>query len=93
MILATALSKNGVTIRLTDERLNHIISSHLEISPSEYKAVINVVENPDFILQGDTGELLAVKKKPRKKMWLVVPYKEVTEEDGFFSSVSAIWEF
>lgn len=82
MIPATVLSKNNVLIRLTEERWNHIISSHLEINPSEYKIIMEAVKNPDFILQGDTGELLAVKKKPRKKIWIVVPYKE-SENDGF----------
>lgn len=82
MVLATALSKNNVLIRLTSERWNHIISSHIEINPDEYKVIMEVIKNPDVILQGDTGELLAVKKKSRKKLWIVVPYKEAGD-DGF----------
>ena len=83
MLLATCLSKNKVTIRLTEERWKHIIASHLEIDPKNFSTIINTVENPDLILKGDTGELLAVKKKSRKKIWLVVPYKETNDNDGF----------
>lgn len=83
MILATVLSKNGIQIRLTEERWNHIITSHLEIDPKEYKIIMTVVENPDFILKGDLGELMAVKEKPRSKSYFVVPYKELSRVDGF----------
>lgn len=83
MILATAISKNGAPIRLTEERWNHIITSHLEINLQDFKTIISVVENPDLILQGDAGELLAVKKKHRTNSYFVVPYKEVSKNDGF----------
>lgn len=83
MLLAKVLSKNKVTIRLTSERWHHVTASHLEIDPEDYKSIINVIKNPDLILKGDQGELLAVKKKSRKKVWIVVPYKELNKEDGF----------
>lgn len=83
MILGTATSKNGVKIRLTQERWIHITTSHLELDPDDYKIVLDVVGNPDAILKGDTGELLATKKQTRKRVWIVVAYKEVTQEDGF----------
>lgn len=83
MILSTVTSKNGVLIRLTHERWNHIITSHLELDSENPSIVMNTVKNPDAILKGDLGELLAVKKKPRKKLWIVVPYKEVNKNDGF----------
>lgn len=83
MILATAISKNGVPVRLTEERWNHIITSHLEINPQDFKTIMSVVENPDLILQGDASELLAAKKKHGTNSYFVVPYKEVSKNDGF----------
>lgn len=83
MVLGTVTSINGVTIRLTEERWTHIITSHLEFDPDDYKIVLNIVENPDAILNGDTGELLATKKIARKKAWIVVAYKEASKKDGF----------
>lgn len=97
MILATATSKNGVLIRLTDERWNHIITSHKEINSEDYAMVMNIILDPDVIFKGDTGELLAVSKKPRKKMWVVVAYKEVRGEDGFiltaYLTTNSSWLF
>lgn len=74
MILGTAISKNVIPIRLTQERWNHIITSHLEISPKEFKTILEVVEKPDVILKGDTGEFLAIQKIARRKVWVVVAY-------------------
>lgn len=83
MIIATAKSKNGVTIRLTDERWDHILLAHQEIGPNEFNRFMKVISVPEFILKGSKGELLAVQKVPRKKLWTVVPYKEETRQDGF----------
>lgn len=83
MIPATALSKNNVLIRLTEERWQHILLTHLEINPDDFSKIMGIVSNPDFILKGSKGELLAVRKISGKKTWIVVPYKEVNQEDGF----------
>lgn len=83
MILSTVFSKNGIPIRLNSERWLHIITSHIEIDPTDFSLITNAVENPDVILKGDQGELLAVKKRPRKDIFIVVAYKEVSIEDGF----------
>ena len=83
VLLASVPSKNRVQIRLTDERWHHIILSHPEIAENDVSEIIDAVQNPEAILQGDTGELLAVKRKTGKKHWIVVAYKEVTAEDGF----------
>lgn len=83
MLLAKVVSKNKVTIRLTSERWHHIAASHLEIDPDDYKSVMNTVRDPDIIFKGDQEGLLAVRKKAGKKVWIVVPYKEIDEEDGF----------
>ena len=91
MLLGIVKSMNGVNIRLTRERWDHITTSHLELNPRDYKLVLNIVANPDIILKGDTKELLSVKKQPRKRVWIVVAYKEtlllrnkeVNKSDGF----------
>lgn len=97
MIIGITRSITGVQIRLTQERWDHITTSHLEINSKDYKVVLNMVKSPDFILKGDTGELLAVKKQPRKNMWNVVAYKEVNKEDGFiltaYLTTDANWLF
>lgn len=81
MVLATAISKNNVPIRLTDERWFHIALSHKEIT--SFTSLMKTIKNPDAILKGDTGELLAIKKKSGKKAWIVVAYKEINQTDGF----------
>lgn len=83
MILTTAISKNGTLIRLTKERWQHILLTHQEINSDDFSEIIKIIAYPDFILKGNKREFLAVKKKPRKKVWLVVPYREVSQEDGF----------
>lgn len=96
MILTTATSKNGVLIRLTEERWQHIINTHPEINPKDFLIVMNVIENPDAILQGDVGELLAIKKHGTKA-WIVVPYKEIGNKDGFvltaYQTTDSRWLF
>ena len=83
MILGSVKSVDGVKIRLTQERWNHITTSHLEFDPDDYKTILHVIRKPNFILKGDFGELLAVKKQARKNSWIVVPYKELSQTDGF----------
>jgi hypothetical protein len=83
MLLTKVISRNKVTIRLTSERWHHIITSHLEIDSEDYKSVMNTVKNPEIIFKGDQGELLAVKKRSGKKVWIVVAYKELGRIDGF----------
>ena len=83
MLLAKVTSKNKVIIRLTEERWHHITTSHLEIDPDDYKSIMNTIKDPGTIFKGDQGELLAVKKKAGKKVWIVVPYKELGKIDGF----------
>lgn len=83
MVIGTAISKNGTTIRLTDERWFHIIYSHREIDVTDFTTVMDTIENPDLILKGNKGELLAVKRRGRRKEWFVVVYKELSKKDGF----------
>ena len=53
-------SKNGVPIRLTNERWNHIITSHVDMKDNK-EMLLKTVEDPDMILRGVLDELRAVK--------------------------------
>lgn len=75
------LSRNGVPIRLTEERWFHIVENHDDLA-GHYDDVLDVVEDPDFIVQGYGGALIAAKGVARK-MYLAVVYKEMRREDGF----------
>lgn len=78
-------SKNNLIIRLTDERIKHILVNHPEIGNC-ISWISDTIENPDLILGGDFGELLAVKlysKTPvTNNKYLTVVYKE-SDEEGF----------
>ncbi|MGB9776439.1 MAG: hypothetical protein ACPLYD_04070, partial [Anaerolineae bacterium] len=47
-----------------------------------YFELLETVENPDAIYEGVTGEYLAVREASKGK-YLVVIYREVSQEDGF----------
>lgn len=81
MIIGTAESINGVTIRLTDERWEHI----LDVRPEMYGReddVLETVERPDMILRSAGGVLVAVASFGRRN-FLHVVYREVSRADGF----------
>jgi hypothetical protein len=74
-------SKNGVPIRLTEQRWLHITEEHSEMA-GYYFDVLETIQEPGAIYGGKVGELLAVKEiEPGK--YLVVVYKEMSKEDGF----------
>ncbi len=77
-----AISKNNVTIRLTDERWTHITLGHPELAAYFFE-VLETVQEPDVVYFGAGGELLAVKQlasEPHKS--LVVAYKELADQTG-----------
>jgi len=76
-----ALSRNGVPIRLTEERWFHIVENHDDLA-GHYDDVLNTIEDPDFILRGTGGALIAAKGVARKT-YIAVIYKEVNCKDGF----------
>jgi len=82
MILGTANSINGVPIRLTEERWMHIVEGHEEFSYNEMETILDAVENPEYILRGYQGTLVAVVVLG-KSGYLHVVYKEVNASDGF----------
>lgn len=81
LAVIAALSKNGVPIRLPDERWIHLTEGHSEMA-GYYSEVLEALEDPDAIYEGGSGELLAVKEIHADK-YLVVIYKEISETDGF----------
>jgi hypothetical protein len=76
----TATAKSGLIIRLPEERWQHIIEQHPEVADLQPN-VMHTLENPDRILEGNDGELLAVKLLKDDK-YLVTVYREL-EKDGF----------
>ena len=76
-----AHSLNGIPIRLTYERWYHIIENHDDLASYFYE-VLETVEKPGFIIKGNKGILKATRNVGKNK-WLVVIYREVSEEDGF----------
>lgn len=79
------LSMNNVPIRLTIERWNHIVKRHPELH-NQKDRLLECVASPDLIQNGDFGELIALRfyhSTPMTSKYLVVVYKEVTNDDGF----------
>lgn len=79
--METVQSKNGVPIRLPDERWIHITEEHSELA-GYYFEVFETVNEPQAVYEGKLGELIAVKELEIGK-FMVVVYKEVSKEDGF----------
>jgi len=80
-----AHSHNSVWVRLTYERWGHIAESHDYMS-GLHESVLETVTNPDWVIAGTQGELLAVKYYPETPIGekdLVVAYREVSQHDGF----------
>jgi len=74
-------SKNGVPIRLTEERWIHITEEHSEMA-GYYFEVLETVEEPEAIYVGKMGECIAVREIDNGK-YIVVVYRELSKGDGF----------
>lgn len=81
MNVDTAVSRNGVAIRLPQERWQHIIEEHAEVADFR-DDVLQAIEQPDRLLAGTAGELLAVKMVEAAKA-IVIVYREIDSTDGF----------
>jgi hypothetical protein len=79
-MIPTVHSKNGVPIRLPEERWLHITEQHGELEGMQ-QAVLDTVAEPERVLAGNDEELLALREVEVDK-WLVVVYREI-QEDGF----------
>jgi len=75
-----AVSKNGITIRITNERWLHITLGHPELADYYYE-ILDTIENPEIIYEGENGGLIAVKRIIEEKH-IVAVYKEFGT-DGF----------
>jgi len=78
--MSDTISINGIPIRLPEERWSHITSEHGELYELQTE-VLEAVSDPESILEGNNGALMAVKEIATDK-WLVVVYRE-TELNGF----------
>ena len=77
-----AKSINDVPIRLTNERWIHIIENHDDLA-GYYDEILLLIENPDYVINGYEGALIALKEQETKNKFLAVVYKETGTQDGF----------
>jgi len=78
-------SHNGVPVRLTEERWQHVMHRHPDMETQRERVLETLVE-PDMIQEGDFGTLLAARlypETPLTRKYLVVVYRETSSEDGF----------
>ena len=84
-VIERTQSRNGVPIRLTQERWRHILSRRPNMN--DYLAdILQTVADPDLIQEGDEGSLLAVRlcvNGPLSGKFIVVAYRETEPTDGF----------
>lgn len=79
-MIEQVLSKSGLLIRLTDERWAHITEEHCELAGLRSE-VLETVLQPERIVLGGDGELIAIRELEAGKH-LVVVYREHAA-DGF----------
>src|SRR5437879_3599099 len=98
MVLEIVYSLNNVPIRLTEERWEHIAEAHPYMT-RYYEEMLDALDDPEYILHGHRGSLIAVLALGRKKV-LQVMYRELNRDDGFiisayiktsFDKKKAIW--
>jgi hypothetical protein len=68
------VSRSGCSIRLTDERWDHVTRGHPELAGMLYD-VLEVIDTADAIHEGASGECLALKAQSDGKH-LVAVYRE-----------------
>ena len=76
-----AYSIESVPIRLTYERWFHIVENHDELA-GQYDNVLATLEDPEWVLRGYGGSLIAV-RGAGKRRYLMVVYKQLSKKDGF----------
>jgi len=54
-VIQTVHSKQGVPVRLTDERWAHIVEEHAELAGLRHE-VLAAIDDPERILLGHAGE-------------------------------------
>lgn len=91
-------SVDGVPIRLTEERWQHIVDRHPEMKEQKAK-VLETVATPDYVQKGDFDTKIAIKfhqGTPLTDKHLAVIYRETSPSDGFiitayFATEPAKW--
>ena len=78
--MRTAISRNGVPIRLNDERWAHILERHSELAALQDQ-VVQTILDPDVIYEGASGDLIA--QRASDGLYLLVAHKEISLTDGF----------
>jgi hypothetical protein len=76
----TVFSQNGIPIRLTGERWEHIMKRHAEMIALQDE-IAETIRMPERIMLGNDGEYIALRALSEEK-YLVVMYREL-ELDGF----------
>jgi hypothetical protein len=82
--MEVAVSKNGIPIRVTDERWTHVVESH-DYMAGNRDLVAETIEDCDSIVTGRKGELIALRHYRATSIsekHVVVVYREF-ESDGF----------
>ncbi len=79
-MIGYAISKNKVKIRLTEERWFHITESHDYMSGLS-DSVLESINDPEEIIEGDENEKIAIKRFNNK--YMVTMYRETDVVDGF----------
>ncbi len=79
-MIPTASSRNGVPIRLTDERWTHIIEEHGEVATLRQEVLL-AVSDAERVLRGTAAELLAVRILSSDAA-IVTVYRETSPDDG-----------
>ena len=78
--MEVARSKNGVPIRLSQDRWAHVVEHHDDVAGYRDR-VLETIEDPEAVVRGRAGELLAL--RPLGGRTLVVVYRELSRMDGF----------
>jgi len=79
-----AVSRNGLPIRLSDERWPHVVEAH-DYMAGNLELVIETIEDPDAMVVGSKAELIALRYyEPTvlSEKYVVAVYREVGD-DGF----------
>ena len=85
MLIGIVTSVNGVLIRLTEERWGHITAQHPEMEAYQ-TAILDVVASPDRVLDGNNGQLIAVRSVSQQK-WLLLIYREIEAQGAIVDGV------
>ena len=80
--MQTVKSIEGFDIRLTDERWQHISTSHPEMT-EYYFEILETIVTPEIIYEGNNKEFIAVRQVKETDKYFVVVYKTEHSNSGF----------